>query len=79
MNIELARQMARTAIDANRPLQAIMPRLKTELSEADYTACAHDLARAIDQVNTALLSRAIAAHPALETEIDTAIRTSGRF
>ena len=60
MNIELARAMVRTAFEANRSLQAILPRLKTELPEADYKAAAHDVAVAIDQVNTALLARAVA-------------------
>jgi hypothetical protein len=79
MDIDLARAMARTAFDANRSLQAILPQLKAGLSEADYRACAHELAVAIDQVNTALLARAVAVHPVLETEIETAIREHGRY
>jgi hypothetical protein len=79
MDIELARTMVRTAFDANRTLQAILPTLKAGLPEADYRASAHDLAVAVDHVNTALLARAIAAHPGLEAEIETAIREQGRF
>lgn len=79
MDIELARTMVRTAFDANRMLQAILPMLKAGLPETDYRSSAHDVAVAIDQVNTALLARAIAAHPGLEGEIETAIREQGRF
>ena len=79
MDIELARARARTAFDANRSLQAILPRLETELPEADNKAAAHDVAVAIDQVNTALLARAVAVHPVLEKEIETAIREHGRY
>ena len=79
MDIELARTMGRTAFDANRALHSILPILKAGLSEADYRSSAHDVAVAIDQVNTALLARAIAAHPDLEGEIETAIRERGRI
>jgi hypothetical protein len=79
MDIELARTMVRTAFDTNRMLQTILPMLKAGLAEADYRASAHDVAVAIDHVNTALLARAIAAHPALEREIDDAIREHGRY
>jgi hypothetical protein len=79
MNIDLARTMVRTAFDANRTLQAILPMLKAGLSEADYRSSAHEVAVAIDQVNTALLARAVAAHPVLQAEIETAIRKHGRY
>lgn len=79
MDIDLARTMVRTAFDANRTLEAILPALKAGLPEADYRASAHDLAVAVDHVNTALLTRAIAAHPGLDAEIETAIQEQGRF
>jgi hypothetical protein len=79
MDIELARTMVRTAFDANRALHSILPLLQAGLPEADYRSSAHDIAVAVDQVNTALLARAIAAHPALEQEIDTAISERGRY
>ena len=79
MDIDLARAMIRTAFESGRVLQAILPTLDQGLPPEEYRACAHDLAAAIDQANTALINRALAAHPQLETEIETAIRRSGRY
>jgi hypothetical protein len=79
MDINLARAMIRTAFESGRVLQAILPSLDQGLPPEDYRTCAHDLAAAIDQTNTALISRALAAHPQLEAEIDTAIRSHGRY
>ena len=79
MDIDLARTMIRTAFESGRTLQALLPALEAGLPPDAYRACAHELASAIDQSNTALITRALAAHPALEVEIDTAIRDHGRY
>ncbi|MCZ4345703.1 hypothetical protein [Devosia neptuniae] len=79
MDIDLARTMIRTAFESGRTLQAILPALEQGLPPETYRACAHELASAIDQTNTALITRALAAHPALQAEVDTAIKAQGRY
>jgi hypothetical protein len=79
MDIDLARQMVRAALESGRILGALFVPLKQNLSAEDYQACARDLAEAIDKANSSLIARAIEAHPILQEEIEAAIRESGRY
>ncbi|WP_332687665.1 hypothetical protein [Devosia sp.] len=79
MDIHLARKMVSAAFESGRVLGNLLPVLKQSLPPEEYRACAHDLGVAIDATNTALLARAISAHPELETEIDAAMQQRGFY
>ena len=79
MDIHLARKMVSAAFESGRVLGNLLPVLKQAMPHDEYRACAHDLGLAIDAANAALLTRAIAAHPELEAEIDAAIQQRGFY
>lgn len=79
MDIHLARKMVSAAFESGRVLGNLLPALKQSLPPDEYRACAHALGAAIDATNTALLTRAINAHPELEAEIDAAMQQRGFY
>lgn len=79
MDIDLAREMVRAAFRAGRELEATIKTLKARCPEEEYRDLARGIATAIDSVHTALIRKAIAAHPDLEAEIDASITETGRY
>jgi hypothetical protein len=79
MDIDLAREMVRAAFRASRELEAMLKTLKARCPEDEYRDLALGIAAAVDSVGTALIRKAIAAHPNLEAEIDASITKTGRY
>lgn len=79
MDIDLARQMVRVDFAVSREMQAVLQALKAGFPPDEYRELARDIAAAVDGVGTALIRKAIEAHPELEAEIDASIKTYGYY
>ena len=79
MDIELARQVVRTAFSSSGQLQTLLPVLKERCSAEEYRDYAMGIAAAIDAIGTGLTNKAIAAHPGLAGEIESSIAQRGNF
>ena len=79
MDIETARFTIRTTFTVSKDLQDALRILKERCSPENYKQYAIDIAKAIDAVNVALLSKAIKAYPELEKEIEAQINAHGRY
>ena len=79
MNIDLARQMVRTAFTNGALLQELLSRLKEQCTNEEYRTLAHGIAEAIDKTNTSLISPALQAHPSLDSEIESSIKSTGSY
>ena len=79
MEINLARDVVRTAFRASSELQQLLPRLKAACPEAEYRDLALGIGEAIDRIGVNLIDKAIAAHPSLKDEIDASIKEHGRY
>lgn len=79
MEQEVARHLIRTAFRACRELEDLLGILKEHSSSEQYPDLAKGVARAIDAINVALLNKALAAHPELESEIEVRMRRYGRY
>ena len=60
-------------------LQELLPRLKEQCSAEEYKGHARAIAGAIHGVNTALIDRALAAHPELKDRIEAELAEFGRI
>lgn len=79
MDIELARNLVRSAFRVSADLQTLLPAIKASCSDEEYRELARGVAEAIDSVWQALAAKALAAHPELEAEIDAKIARDGRY
>jgi hypothetical protein len=79
MDIELARQVVRTAFSSSAQLQTLLPVLKQRCSTDEYRDFALGIAAAIDAIGVGLTNKAIATHPGLAGEIESSIAQHGRF
>jgi hypothetical protein len=79
MDIELAREVVRTAFRSSAELQALLPVLKQRCSAEEYKSYALGIAAAIDAIGLGLTNRALAAHPGLADEIESSVERQGRF
>jgi hypothetical protein len=79
MDIDLAREFARSSFRISAELQELLPDIKRRCSEEEYRELARGIAKAIYSVGVALLNKALAAHPELEQEIEAAIANDGRY
>lgn len=79
MDINLARDMVRTAFRASAELQQLLPTLKVACPEAEYHDLALGIAEVIDKIGVNLIDKATAAHPGLTSEIDASIAEDGRY
>ena len=79
MDIDLARQMVRVDFAVSRELQVVLQALKARCSPEEYRELARGIAAAVDGVGTALIRKAIEAHPELEAEIDVSINKYGYY
>ena len=79
MDIELARQVVRTAFSSSAQLQTLLPELKQRCSADEYRDFALGIAAAIDAIGVGLTNKAIAAHPGLAGEIEASLEQRGHF
>jgi hypothetical protein len=79
MDVDLARDMIRTAFRSSSELQNFLGVLKQRCSPEQYSDYARGIAAAIDAIGVALINKALAAHPELNAEVEAAIAAHGRY
>jgi len=79
MDKTLAWDLIRASFRTARELQDLLPRLKEQCSAKDYQDYARGIAGAIHGINTALMDKAIAAHPELAARIEADLAEFGRI
>ena len=79
MDIEIARDMIRTAFRSSAELEGLLHMLKKHCSPEEYKDYARAVATAVHAVMTALIDKATAAYPELEAEIEAKIKKYGRY
>ena len=79
MDIELAREVVRTAFRSSAELQALLPMLRQRCTAQEYQTYALGIAAAIDAIGVEVTNRALAAHPGLAGEIESSVEKQGRF
>ena len=79
MDIELAREIVRTAFRSSAELQALLPVLKRRCGDEEYRSYALGIAAAIDAIGVGLTNKALAEHPGLASEIEATLEKQSRF
>lgn len=79
MDENLAWDMIRVSFRVGRELRDLLPRLKEQCSPEEYKDHARAIAGALHGVSTALIDRALAAHPELSARIEVELAESGRI
>jgi len=79
VDIDLARDLVRTAFQISADLQKLLPVLKAKCPEDEYRDLARGIAQAIDFVGVGLTDKAIKSHPELKEEIEAAIAEKGHY
>jgi len=79
MDIELARDVVRTAFRSSAELQTLLPVLKQRCGAEEYKDYVLGIAAALDAIGVGLTNKAIAAHPGLAGEIESSLAKHGHF
>jgi hypothetical protein len=79
MDSDLAWHLIGVSFRVAGELQELLPRLKEQCSAEEYKGHARAIAGAIHGVNTALIDRALAAHPELKDRIEVELAEFGRI
>jgi hypothetical protein len=79
MDVDLARDMIRTAFRSSSELQNFLEVLKQRCSPEQYKDYSRGIASAIDAIGVALINTALAAHPELNAEVEASIAMHGRY
>lgn len=79
MDIDIARHVLRAAFRSARELQDLLPLLKATMPAEEYDVLARGIASAIAEIGLEVTNRALAAHPALETEVETEVQRFGKY
>jgi hypothetical protein len=79
MDSELAWHIIGVSFRVAGELQELLPRLKQQCSAEEYKGHAQAIAGAIHGVNTALIDRALVAHPELRDRIEAELAEFGRI
>jgi hypothetical protein len=79
MDIDLARDMIRTAFRSISELQSFLGVLKQQCSPEEYKDYSRGIAAAIDAIGVALINKALAAHPELNAEVEASIARRGQY
>jgi hypothetical protein len=79
MDTDLAWEMIRVSFSVARELRGLLLRLKEQCNAEEYKGHARAIAGAIDGVNTALIDRALSAHPELRDRIEAELAEFGRI
>lgn len=78
MDLDLARHAVLAAFRSSEPLQVLLQACKERLEPDEYRAFALDIADAIHGITTAVVNKALASHPELESEIEADLVTYGQ-
>jgi hypothetical protein len=79
MNVDLARDMIKTAFRSSSELQDFLGALKQRCSPEEYKDYSRGIAAAIDAIGLALINKALAAHPELNAEVEASIARRGQY
>jgi|HubBroStandDraft_5_1064220.scaffolds.fasta_scaffold173420_1 hypothetical protein len=79
MDVDLARDMIRTAFRSSYELQGFLGVLKQRCSPEQYRDYSRGIAAAIDAIGVALINKALAAHPELNAEVEASIARQGQY
>jgi hypothetical protein len=79
MNVDLARDMIKTAFRSSSELQDFLGTLKQRCSPEEYKDYSRGIAAAIDAIGVALINKALAAHPELSAEVEANIARHGQY
>jgi hypothetical protein len=79
MNVNLARDMIKTAFRSSSELQDFLGVLKQRCSPEEYKDYSRGIAAAIDAIGVALINKALAAHPELNGEVEASIARHGQY
>jgi hypothetical protein len=79
MEIELARDMIRTAFRSASELQDFLAVLKKRCGPEEYRDYSRGIAAAMDAIGVALTNKALAAYPQLSAEVDSSLTSDGRY
>jgi hypothetical protein len=79
MNVDLARDMIKTAFRSSSELQEFLGVLKQRCSPEEYRDYSRGIAAAIDAIGVALINKALAAHPELNAEVEASIARRGQY
>lgn len=79
MDLELARDMIRTAFRIGSELQDLLEVIKARCSPEEYSDYSRGIAAALDALGVALINKALAAHPQLSAEVDSTLASHGRY
>jgi hypothetical protein len=78
MDIDLARDMIRTAFRSSSELQEFLGVLKQRCSPEECKDYSRGIA-AIDAIGVALINKALAEHPELNAEVEASIARHGQY
>jgi hypothetical protein len=79
MNVDLARDMIKTAFRSSSELQEFLGVLKQRCGPEEYKDYSRGIATAIDAIGVALINKALAAHPELNAEVEATIARHGQY
>jgi hypothetical protein len=79
MDVDLARDMIRTAFRSSSELQDFLGVLKQRCSPEEYKDYSRGIAAAIDAIGVALINKALAVHPELNAEVEASIARYGQY
>jgi hypothetical protein len=79
MNVDLARDMIKTAFRSSSELQSFLGVLRQRCSPEEYQDYSRGIATAIDAIGVALINKALAAHPELNAEVEASIARHGQY
>ena len=79
MNVDLARDMIKTAFRSSSELQSFLGVLRQRCSPEGYKDYSRGIATAIDAIGVALINKALAAHPELNAEVEASIASRGQY
>ncbi|MEA2954019.1 MAG: hypothetical protein QOJ96_3539 [Alphaproteobacteria bacterium] len=79
MEDTIARHVIRAVFRSETELENLIPLLKDQCTPEEYKTYARAIAAAIDGINTNVLKKVLASHPALPGAIDADIAKYGRL
>jgi hypothetical protein len=79
MDIELARDMIRTAFRSGSELQDLLEVIKKRCSPDEYNDYSRGIVAALDAIGVALINKALAAYPHLSAEVDSSLISHGHY
>jgi hypothetical protein len=78
MDLDLARNIIRTAYRSGGELETLIGLLKTRCSAEDYQFYARQVAMAVDGIHVALVDKVLARFPEMEAEMQENLKRTGK-